>query len=135
MRETNYNMAQKYWLIKVAFTDIRVMEKVRPASFLIQRSRLFSFFFLLLSVSLHDPLLIIVHCVTGIIFICHYRLYLSLLQTMSSPFISMSFITHLDYSVVHVGVVDNQPAVMMCNGETTVKTYNHAPVIRGFGSY
>ena len=34
---------------------------------------------------------------------------------MSSLFVSMSFVIHLDYSVVNVGVVDHQPAVMMCN--------------------
>ena len=34
---------------------------------------------------------------------------------MNSLFVSMSFVTRLDYSVVNVGVVDHQPAVMMCN--------------------
>ena len=39
--------------------------------------------------------------------------YLSVRQTMSLLFVSMSFITPLDYSVVNVRVVDHQPAVMM----------------------
>ena len=34
---------------------------------------------------------------------------------MSSLFVSMSFVTPLDCSVVNVGVVDHQPAVMMYN--------------------
>ena len=35
---------------------------------------------------------------------------------MSSLFVSISFVILLDYSVVNVGVVDPQPAVMMWIG-------------------
>jgi hypothetical protein len=37
------------------------------------------------------------------------------MQSLSSLFVSMSFVTPLDYSVEHVRVVDNQPAFMICN--------------------
>ena len=57
---------------------------------------------------------------------------------MSFLFVSMSFVTHLDYSVVNVGVVDPQPAVMMCNEMRTVKMKMpllvHADVIPDLGS-
>ena len=57
---------------------------------------------------------------------------------MSSLFVSMSFVTPLDYSVVNVGVVDLQPAVMMCNEQRTVSMRMsllvHADVIPGSGS-
>ena len=39
--------------------------------------------------------------------------YLSVRQTMSLLFISMSFVTPLDCSVVNVRVVDNQSVVMI----------------------
>ena len=57
---------------------------------------------------------------------------------MSSLFVSMSFATPLDYSVVNVGVVDLQPAVMMCNEHRTVsmriRVLVHADVIPDLGS-
>ena len=39
---------------------------------------------------------------------------------MSSLFVSMSFATPMDYSVVNVGVVGHQPAVMMYNAMRAV---------------
>ena len=39
---------------------------------------------------------------------------------MNSLFVSVSFVTPLDYSVVNVGVVDHQPAVMMLIESKTV---------------
>ena len=56
-------------------------------------------------------------------------------QTMSSLFISMSFVTPLDYSVVNVGVVDNQPAVVMCNEMRAVSRQGQSPVTPGLDFY
>ena len=53
---------------------------------------------------------------------------------MSSLFVSMSFVTLLDYSVMNVGVVDPQPAVMMYNERRTVLMYLHSAVIPDLGS-
>ena len=47
---------------------------------------------------------------------------------ITSLFASMSFVTPLDYSVVNVGVVDHQPAVMMCNEMRAVSRQGHSPV-------
>ena len=58
---------------------------------------------------------------------------------MNSLFVSMSFVTPLDYSVVNVGVVDHQPAVMMCNEMRVVsmriRVLVHADVTPGLGFY
>ena len=58
---------------------------------------------------------------------------------MSSLFVSMSFATSLEYSVVNVGMEDNQSAVMMCNEHITVSKrfplLVHADVIPSLGSY
>ena len=43
----------------------------------------------------------------------------SVSQTMISLFVSMSFITPLDYSVVDVRMVDHQPAVMTYSEQRT----------------
>ena len=57
---------------------------------------------------------------------------------MGSLFVSMSFATPLDYSVVTVRVVDLQPAVMMYNEKRTVsmriRVLVHADVIPDLGS-
>ena len=57
---------------------------------------------------------------------------------MSSLFVSMNFATPLDYSVVNVGVVDPQPAVMMWTEmrvvSTRIRVLVHANVIPGSGS-
>ena len=50
---------------------------------------------------------------------------------MNSLFVSMSFVTPLDYSVVNVGVVDHQPAVMVLIERKTV----HSDVILGLDFY
>ena len=55
-------------------------------------------------------------------------------QITSLLFVSMSFVIPLDYSVVNVGVVDSQPAVMIYF-KRTASTYNHVPVTLGLGSY
>ena len=39
---------------------------------------------------------------------------------MNSLFVSTSFVIPLDYSVVTVGMVDHQPAVMMYSEQKTV---------------
>ena len=54
-------------------------------------------------------------------------------QGLTSLFVSMSFATPLDYSVVNVGVVGHQPAVMMYNTKRTVLMYDHSPVTPGLG--
>ena len=50
---------------------------------------------------------------------------------MNSLFVSMNFVTPLDYSVVNVGVVDHQLAVMMLIKQKTV----HSDVILGLDFY
>ena len=71
---------------------------------------------------------------TSVILLLHTRC-LPLRQTTTSQFVSMSFVTLLDYSVVDVRVEGHQSAVMMCNNKRTVLTQHHAPVIPGFTTY
>ena len=52
---------------------------------------------------------------------------------ITSPSVSMSFATLLDYSVLNVGVVGHQPAVMIYNDLKTVTCQDHSPVIPGLG--
>ena len=45
----------------------------------------------------------------------------------------MSSTTLLDYSVLNVGVVGHQPAVIMYNALKTVTCQGHSPVTPGLG--
>ena len=56
-------------------------------------------------------------------------------QVMNSQFDSMSFVTLLDYSVMNVGVVGYQPAVMMSSEMRAVsmRLVVHADVTPGLG--
>ena len=56
-------------------------------------------------------------------------------QIIASPFVSMSSATLLDYSVLNVGVVGHQLAVMIYNNLKTVTCQDHSPVIPGLGFY
>ena len=56
-------------------------------------------------------------------------------QITPSPFVSLSFATLLDYSVVNVGMpmVDHQPAVMMYNAWKTATRQDRSTVTPGLG--
>ena len=56
-------------------------------------------------------------------------------QIISSLFISMSFVTPLDYSVVNVIMVDHQPAVLMLSELRTAHDRAILPMTPGLGSY
>ena len=47
--------------------------------------------------------------------------------------VSLSFATLLDYSVVNVGMVDHQPAVMMYNALKTATRQDHSRVTPDLG--
>ena len=56
-------------------------------------------------------------------------------QTTPSLFVSMSFVTLLDYSVVNVRVVDHQSAVMKkAMALLSVEIMHHITVTQGLGS-
>ena len=65
-----------------------------------------------------------------------YHRFLLAKQILMSPFVSMSFVTPLDYSVMNVEVtVAYQPAVMMYNAERTATMWHHSLVTQGLGLY
>ena len=56
-------------------------------------------------------------------------------QTITSLFVSMSFATPLDYSVITVRVVDHQPAVMKEELAVIVEIMHPLTVILDLGFY